>query len=84
MDASASGNYALFDLVAALHWIQTNIADFGGDRSRVTLMGHGYGAALSHLLSLAPVTQRKKAILCLYPSFCINFLDLFYRLDFMN
>ena len=58
MDDAASGNYALFELVAALHWIQTNIADFGGDRSRVTLMGHGYGAALAHLLSLAPVTQR--------------------------
>ncbi|KAF6027237.1 Ces3 [Bugula neritina] len=29
-DGAASGNYALSDLVAAVHWIQNNIADFGG------------------------------------------------------
>lgn len=58
-DGAASGNYALSDLVAAVHWIQNNIADFGGDRTQVTVMGHGYGAALANLLSLAPVTQRK-------------------------
>jgi len=56
-DGAASGNYALS--VAAVHWIQNNIADFGGDRTQVTVMGHGYGAALANLLSLAPVTQRK-------------------------
>jgi len=33
------------DQIAALHWIQENIAVFGGDPSNVTLMGHGTGAA---------------------------------------
>ncbi|VVC31357.1 Carboxylesterase, type B,Alpha/Beta hydrolase fold [Cinara cedri] len=38
-------NYGLMDQIAALHWIQENIAMFGGDPSNVTLMGHGTGAA---------------------------------------
>ncbi|KAL4092483.1 hypothetical protein QTP88_026984 [Uroleucon formosanum] len=38
-------NYGLMDQIAALHWIQENIAVFGGDPSNVTLMGHGTGAA---------------------------------------
>lgn len=58
-DNSASGNFALYDLIAAMHWIQTNIADFGGDSSQVTIMGQGYGAVLANLLSLAPITRRK-------------------------
>ncbi|KAL3846950.1 hypothetical protein ACJMK2_017890 [Sinanodonta woodiana] len=45
-DAHARGNYALLDLLAILTWIKDNIAAFGGDKDRVTLFGHGYGAAL--------------------------------------
>jgi len=58
-DRASAGNFALFDLVAALHWIQTNIADFGGDSTKVTVLGQGRGAALANLLSLAPIAKRK-------------------------
>ena len=38
-------NVGLFDQIAALHWIKENIADFNGDSKKITLMGHGSGAA---------------------------------------
>ena len=43
-------NNVLLDQIAALHWIQENVAEFGGDSSNVTLVGHGYGAACVNLL----------------------------------
>ncbi|CAH1131111.1 unnamed protein product [Ceutorhynchus assimilis] len=43
-------NYGLMDQIAALHWIQENIAFFGGDPTNVTLLGHGTGAACVNFL----------------------------------
>ena len=57
VDSSAPGNYALYDVLAALHWIKENVRSFGGDPHRVTLMGHGHGAALVNLLAISPVTR---------------------------
>lgn len=37
------GNFALTDIIAALHWVQDHIADFGGDPDKVTLGGSSFG-----------------------------------------
>ncbi|KRY18851.1 Pyrethroid hydrolase Ces2e [Trichinella patagoniensis] len=51
------GNNGLWDQIEALRWIQRNIAFFGGDPSRVTVMGQGSGAASASLLALSPYSE---------------------------
>lgn len=47
------------DLVAGLHWLRENLVAFGGDPAKITLMGHGTGAALANILAVSPVAGGK-------------------------
>ena len=52
-----SGNLGVLDLVAALRWIHTNIAEFGGDPGNVTLFGQSGGGAKISVLMAMPQTR---------------------------
>jgi para-nitrobenzyl esterase len=54
---TASGNYGLLDTLAALKWVHANIAQFGGDPSRVTIFGGSSGAHIVSLLAGAPAAK---------------------------
>jgi para-nitrobenzyl esterase len=51
------GNYAGFDMVAALQWVQTNIAAFGGDPGRVTIAGESSGGVAVQALATSPMAE---------------------------
>lgn len=40
-----SGNVGMLDIIASLHWVRDNIANFGGDPNNVTIMGQSGGGA---------------------------------------
>jgi para-nitrobenzyl esterase len=49
------GNYGIMDAVAALKWVRTNAAAFGGDPANVTLFGESAGAGVVQLLMGSPI-----------------------------
>jgi para-nitrobenzyl esterase len=50
----SSGNYGLMDQIAALEWLQRNVAAFGGDPTRVSIAGQSAGAMAVSMLMASP------------------------------
>ena len=56
-EAGCTGNYGLYDQVAALEWVKRNIASFGGDPENITIMGQSAGAMSVQQLVMSPMTH---------------------------
>ncbi len=52
-----SGNYGLLDMIEGLKWVKENIAQFGGDPSKVTIMGESAGAIAVSMLCASPLAK---------------------------
>ena len=56
-EAGHTGNYGLYDQLAAIAWVRDNIASFGGDPENITIMGQSAGAMSVQQHCLSPMSK---------------------------
>ena len=57
-----AGNYGFLDVVAALRWVQSNIANFGGNPAKVTVLGQSSGGSLVLALLASPLARSERLL----------------------
>jgi carboxylesterase type B len=58
-DEVASGNWQLKDQALAINWVHQHISSFGGDPSKISLLGQSAGAVSAHLQMMSPLAKDK-------------------------
>lgn len=56
-EQGVSGNQGILDTIAALQWVQRNVAKFGGDPDNVTIFGESAGSWSVNVLVATPLAK---------------------------
>ena len=56
-DPKGTANFGLLDQIALLHWVQRNVAQFGGDPNNVTIFGESAGGKSVVALFASPLAR---------------------------